>query len=470
MHVFFERAPDWVLVPYWVAVAVVIAYLARKFARRGYVVSPYTIVVCTFAFTLLVVGPFQYNDQAWLALGRSYAAAFWPYLDISMAVNALGFSIVVLTMWMVEGRATPRKSPPLVSRPPFIAVPVVAATLVLGMLVFTACLAVIGTIPLFGNRTAFNAAPALRPVYNFANYTIQFTTSVLVVWSFIARSRRYAVLILAGLACMLLTGGRTPLLATVELILVMWLYGRFRGNTRRATVALVIGLAGVAIGGLWLSSFRQGGDFNLAHAAESALYANTFSDIRDGAYVLSAWDWRLSNAPLGGTTYLAGLMSFIPSSVSDFRESWSWGYFTTSTLFGYSDHYGFRGGWSLEMFMNFGVAGIVLGALACGWLLGRLEALFRIGVVEDAGRWYPTAYVWSWVGFGVFSVLIASSGTYNLYSLVLILALLRFMTLVRQGLHFSIGIDRRGMRNLSVPMMGYDTADLGIPLPRRSGR
>lgn len=461
MEIFFSHAPAWVLASYWMAASVTVAYMCWKLAARRYLFSPYSIVVLTFAFALLIVAPFQYNSEAWAVLGRPNAAPFWQYLDLSIGVNAAGFALIVATMWWVERRPKPPHHPPFIRRPPQIPIAAVAVALTCGVVIFLGCLAVVGTIPLFGDRTVFNSQPSLRPVYNFANYLILFTTSAVVVWSFITRSWRYSFLVLAGLTCMFFTGGRTSFLSVVELILLMWLYLRYRSRPLRATAVLAAGLGFVAIGGLFLASFRTGSEFDIASSLRTALYGNTFSDVRDGAYVASAWDRYMSAEGLDGNTYLAGLMSFIPSSVSVFRESWSWGYFTTSSLFGFTDHYGFRGGWSLEMYMNFGPAGVISAALACGWILGRLESLFHRGVVLGHADWYPNAYTWSWLGYGLFTVLIASSATYNLYSLVLIIGMLWIISKVRESIHRALGLDRRLGAKLSEPMMGYN-----LPLPQ----
>lgn len=451
MSLFFTYASDSAIIAYWIAVGVTVLYTGWKLTHRKYIFSPYTIVVYTFAFALLIVAPYQYNDAAWQVLNRPAAAPFFPYLDLSVGVNAMGFAIVMVSMWWTESRPIAPRRPPFVPKPPFIAISTVAFVLTVGVLVFAGCLAAVGTIPLFGDRTVFNTAQSIRPIYNFANYLILFTTSVLIVWSFINRSRRYIPIVLIGLLCMLATGGRTSFLSAAQLAFLMWIYGRSVGRTLRATWITFGGLAGFAIVALFLAAFRTGSDFDLAGAVDTALYANTFSDVRDGAYIASAWDRYMGMDSLEGNTFLAGIMSFLPSSVSEFRTTWSWGYFTTSTLFGFTDHYGFRGGWSFEMFMNFGVPGVIVAALACGWLLGRLESMFHAGVVLGRAAWYPNAYTWSWIGYGIFTVLIASSATYNLYSLVIIIAVLWFLTQVRAGLrrNLNIGPDNRAPDHVS---------------------
>lgn len=72
--------------------------------------------------------------------------------------------------------------------------------------------------------------------------------------------------------------------------------------------------------------------------------------------------------------------------------------------------------------------------------------MFYSGVIKEQGAWFPNAYLWSWLGYGIFTVLIASSGTYNLYSLILIIALLWAITTLRRGMHRSLGIESRRAR------------------------
>ena len=73
--------------------------------------------------------------------------------------------------------------------------------------------------------------------------------------------------------------------------------------------------------GVYLGSARAGeyslGSF-LASFAVLFLFGNNFSDLRDFAWVYSAWDhvfWV-------GKTYLAALLAFVPRFASEFRDTW----------------------------------------------------------------------------------------------------------------------------------------------------
>jgi hypothetical protein len=217
---------------------------------------------------------------------------------------------------------------------------------------------------------------------------------------------------------MLATGGRTSLLSVIELIVMLAVYRRHGQSSLRSTSVLTLSFLIVGLLGIFLAAFRAGGQLALVDVLTSVAYGNTFSDVRDGAFILSGWQSVHAGELLSGRTYAAGLLSFIPSSMSEFRTEWSWGYFTTEELLGYENHYGFRGGWSLEAYLNFGVPGVILFALACGWILGRLEGSFHAGFIAQRQELYPSAYAQGWLGYSVFTVLIASSATYNLYTIL----------------------------------------------------
>lgn len=96
------------------------------------------------------------------------------------------------------------------------------------------------------------------------------------------------------------------------------------------------------------------------------LYGNTFSDIRDFAWVLSGWNSEY----LLGKTQLAGFMSFIPSFLSSFRQEWAWGRFSTDLVnLDSTVHPGLRPGIFGEMFINFGIIGVSILGFALGVLI-----------------------------------------------------------------------------------------------------
>lgn len=96
------------------------------------------------------------------------------------------------------------------------------------------------------------------------------------------------------------------------------------------------------------------------------IYGNTFSDIRDFAWVLSGWDGNY----LIGKTQLAGFMSFIPSFLSSFRQEWNWGIYSTGLAnLDPTVHPGLRPGFFGEIFINFGYIGVIFLGLFSGFLI-----------------------------------------------------------------------------------------------------
>ncbi len=75
-------------------------------------------------------------------------------------------------------------------------------------------------------------------------------------------------------------------------------------------------------------------NINLIETLDSILYGNTFSDLRDGAFILYGYDAKYDDF-LYGKTYIADILSFLPKSKIEFRQIWSYGLFTTTTLFGW---------------------------------------------------------------------------------------------------------------------------------------
>lgn len=101
---------------------------------------------------------------------------------------------------------------------------------------------------------------------------------------------------------------------------------------------------------------------------DKILYGNSFCDVRDFAWILSGFNEDF----FFGKTYLAGLMSFIPSAYSDFRVDWSFGHVSLrlAGLYdgGWTEHGGLRGGIFCEAYLNFGYLGIIIIAMIKGYI------------------------------------------------------------------------------------------------------
>jgi oligosaccharide repeat unit polymerase len=111
----------------------------------------------------------------------------------------------------------------------------------------------------------------------------------------------------------------------------------------------------------------RAGDYSpggfIASFVALVFYGNNFSDLRDFAWVYSAWDHVYWN----GKTYLAAITSFVPRFASEFRDNWALGARTASTVgFDPQVHPGLRPGVFGEGFFNFGLPGVIIVGLMLG--------------------------------------------------------------------------------------------------------
>jgi oligosaccharide repeat unit polymerase len=215
--------------------------------------------------------------------------------------------------------------------------------------------------------------PALRPVALFiSGYSIIIGSHCLA--RYIEKRERIlfscTILLTIGL---LFFGARSNILAIYINVLLCYL---IQLRTKISLSRLVSMISVIIVGGLYLGSVRAGqyslGDFfELLGAA--LLYGNTFSDLRDFAWVYALWDHKF----WVGKTYLAALTAFVPRFASTFRDTWGLGVATATTL-GLDPHVhpGVRPGLFGEGFFNFGLIGVV----GVGFILGIIARRVDIDV------------------------------------------------------------------------------------------
>ena len=138
--------------------------------------------------------------------------------------------------------------------------------------------------------------------------------------------------------------------------------------------------SGLVALGLYLGNVREG-EYSIAEFLASlaflALYGNTFCDLRDFAWIYAHWDHQLWL----GKTYLAGLATFVPRGLSDFRATWSFGIATDWTVgLDVELHPGLKPGLFGESFFNFGWLGAIVTGLIFGLLLRRVDIDVRAAV------------------------------------------------------------------------------------------
>lgn len=109
---------------------------------------------------------------------------------------------------------------------------------------------------------------------------------------------------------------------------------------------------------------------------KTVLVGNTFSDMRDFSWVLYGAKLYKTGF-LYGKTLFAGVLGFIPSSWSEFREVWAWGRFSTRVA-GLDSlmHPGLRPGAFGEWYINFGLPGVVFVGSIAGFICGYMDRVF----------------------------------------------------------------------------------------------
>jgi hypothetical protein len=272
----------------------------------------------------------------------------------------------------------------------------------------------------FGLRDRLFQEPATRAIFNvwYSVYVVSFTLGCIRLIH--RRSRYVAVLLLIGFLCSAMTGSRsmTMLPALDVLIAFMVVY---RGRLRLLRIVGAAGVLVVVIGLVTLSrnaeQSESASDSGFELPLVTLMYGNTVSDLRDAAWVLSAWEGK--GELLLGRSYAAAAISFVPRSLSDFREQYAIGTYTNELVdIDSTIHPGLRGGKFLEPYLNFGTLGVLLIGYFAGKFLSRTsDFMLR---QPPTSRGLARAYS-AILPFFMFSQLLISAGAWVAYVLLFVL-------------------------------------------------
>ncbi len=213
--------------------------------------------------------------------------------------------------------------------------------------------------------------PTLRPVaLIISNYSIVIASHCLA--RYIDTKERILLLCTMSLTFGLVFFGARGNLLAIYMSILLCYFVKLRD---KITLLRIAGLMGtILIAGFYLGSLRAG-SYSLAGFfgtfVDLVFYGNTFSDLRDFAWVYSAWN----HVFWGGKTYLAAALSFVPRFASHFRDTWSLGAMTAATAgFDPEVHPGLRPGVFGEGFFNFGLPGAIAIGLMLGIILRRVDS------------------------------------------------------------------------------------------------
>lgn len=430
-------------ISYFISLFLFIFYLILKYNKRKYIISAFNVGLFSYAFIIFLMPIiFFYNNKSWYALGIKSASSMRYWLSKSVLINSLGFTVSLLVLIYYEFN---KKKSTWIERKTIKLTPCINSSI---LKIFFWIMIIVWyyivfkynhTLPILNGGRTFYVNLGISPIYLASKEII----SIYVLYfgiTYINNKRNLFKFLLATLT-LFFGGSRSSLLIdTITPLAIIYIYQISKGKSRhimnnsekkKAIRKILMMMPFVAIVGIIISIFRSGSIISQSSIIREFFYGNTFSDIRDGAHILKRFSEK-GNLFLYGKTYIAALISFIPSSVSNYRTIWSWGRFSTVYLFNMNNHLGFRGGNSMEAYFNFGFFGVIFMGMFWGALMGMLERIFYIFVLEQKQITGKEYFIWM-PFIGLRSAITISSGTYNIYVdflfLILILCVSNFFAI-----------------------------------------
>lgn len=369
---------------YCISIILFVSYFYKKYKLREYIFSFYTITIFIFGFTLFLIGPLQYNLPAWKALGiddLDRVVELYPYLDKVYMINLIGFIVFLIALIKFEFKLEDNKVHNLIKKS-YLNINEKVFELMFYLSVgswYVITLSINKTLPILNNNRLFiEDYGLLKPIYLGLNSIILLCGTLFIIKVINQINKKNVINVVISLVTILATGNRSPLIGLITTILIYLMY-RYISNKKLVSMAILCSLLGCGLLGLGIEILR--GSALDSNMLTNVAYGNTFSDIRDGAFVLEKYE-QLYDGYLWGKNYLADFISFIPSSMSEFRSTWSYGHFTTNLLFGWENHYGLRGGWFLEPYMNFSIIGVIIAAILFAYYISGVELFFYNNIVK----------------------------------------------------------------------------------------
>jgi oligosaccharide repeat unit polymerase len=339
---------------------------------------------------IVVLYPFAWSDNNIVAVGQFFNGIL-DHLNLALYLTAGG--VVAMLCGLGLGAA-------MLSRPPALCSLVYrsivqgwcgsgAAAVSIGIVLgLTGLLFALGFQPFVARSLVFER-PELRPFYNLWSQMVPLCAAGLVVYG-AGWSRPGFVVLGIGVALLGIIGGNrtVAILTLIQVAVILAMPRRFRNLLVVGGGALALASAAV------LTTLLRGDTGTSGGGIGTFFFGNELTDMRDFAWILSGLD---DGQWLMGKTYIAGYLSFIPAYLMPFREIYSFGR-VSPLLAGLdpSHHSGLRPPIFGEMYVNFGLPGLLIGGFIYGLALGRVirwmsESLQR--PAED--RPVPEAVVWT---------------------------------------------------------------------------
>lgn len=363
--------------------------------KNGYLIDFWgAVLVQFFAVPVFLLYFFGADIENFGAIGWNLLSAQSRFY-LAYEIHLVGFAC-----FMFGGLAVVLTYSPSTSNPVFRAISfsIRSANLVPRPIVIVLLVLPVAVLSLFLLAYAFREAdnifhlrgfalthPEVRPYFNAIFSLFPVVSAVLVMKAVDKKSSLYAGMAIITVLPLLFFGARAPMLHLLLMFLVCYsVLNRFKSSILRLSIGscvLIFALFGLEV-------LRKGwDDYRSGDIIDNFMYGNTFSDLRDLGWIFSKWNGDL----LGGKTYLAAFISFIPRSMSEFRSDWGVSAFTNN-LIGMSDaHAGLRPGVFGEAFINFGYYGVILVGFLSGYVIRYIDITQKYLARMNVGN-YLTLY------------------------------------------------------------------------------
>lgn len=267
------------------------------------------------------------------------------------------------------------------------------------------------------------------PIYTLILSTFDITF-IIVSTRALQLKKKYDKLLLAGLTILgFFLGVRAPIILGGLSFGVLYVITYKKGYIPLTKIAFFIVVILILV--MALAFFRNSGkmdEFDLNIAMLSFLpeifYGNTFSDLRDFSWVIGYWDREY----YWGLSYLAAFLSFIPSWILPIRDIYGIGKITVRAAgLDTTTHPGLRMGMFGEMYINFGIVGVIIFGFFWGYVFRRLDKLTK--KYASSGNVFKATSVLVYSSF--ISYLPVTAGFWGFYITCFMLAVLYLSTRIR---------------------------------------
>jgi oligosaccharide repeat unit polymerase len=417
-----------------------ISYFRNCF-RRGYRIDFWhaeLFLLCVFPNMIML--PFARSELNIIVLGRDLDAVIAAVPTVFL-ITLLGYFAILLggKFWRIRaGLGLRRATAQVLDIVPRCSMMLMSSRTVLVVQAGMCLLLQFLILALYFSASGF--AFDLR-AYTFENPTLRPVALIISDYSIVIASHclaRYVdtkekILLLCTLVLtfgLVFFGARGNLLAIYMSVLLCY-FVKMRNKISFLRIAAVTGA--IVIVGFYLGSLREGaysGGGFFGTFLDMVFYGNTFSDLRDFAWVYSAWD----HVFWGGKTYLAAILSFVPRFASHFRDTWAMGAMTAATAgFDPEVHPGLRPGIFGEGFFNFGLPGAIAIGLMLGVVLRRVDLDVKHALSSPQSSMMQ-AFA-STMLLGVATTLAVSAGFSALYTLAAIYMFSWFCVSIERFFH-----------------------------------